>query len=43
MINGNELGDVAAIPRVSLINDFEAQGYGLLTLTADEVRQGSRG
>ncbi|KAG8457595.1 hypothetical protein KFE25_003749 [Diacronema lutheri] len=37
VINGNELGERAAIPRVKLINDFEAQGYGLLTLSEDEV------
>jgi len=37
VINGNELGAQLDIPRVLLINDFEAQGYGLLTLTPDEV------
>lgn len=35
-IDGNALGYALAIPQVKLINDFEAQGYGLLTLGSNE-------
>lgn len=36
VIDGNELQAKLGIPRVMLINDFEAQGYGLLTLQPEE-------
>ena len=36
-IDGNALARQLGIPRVKLINDFEAQGYGLLTLGDSEV------
>jgi glucokinase len=35
-IDGYALEKALKIPKVKLINDFEAQGYGLLTLTDDE-------
>jgi glucokinase len=35
-INGDSLGKALGIPKVKLINDFEAQGYGLLTLQPSE-------
>jgi len=38
-IDGNELSKILRIPKVKLINDFEAQGYGLLTLGKGEVIQ----
>ena len=34
---GTALQSVLGIPKVKLINDFEAQGYGLLTLSDSEV------
>ena len=39
MIDGNSLAAELRIPKVKLINDFEAQGYGLLTLSSREVIQ----
>ena len=36
VIDGYQLQKSLSIPKVQLINDFEAQGYGLLTLTDDE-------
>ena len=36
-IDGGELAKELGIKRVTLINDFEAQGYGLLTLHDDEL------
>ena len=36
-IDGTALQSVLRIPKVKLINDFEAQGYGLLTLNDAEV------
>lgn len=36
-IDGNALAQQLGIPKVKLINDFEAQGYGLLTLSSKEV------
>ena len=36
VIDGSQLQKSLSIPKVQLINDFEAQGYGLLTLTDDE-------
>lgn len=42
-INGNELSSALAIPQVKLINDFEAQGYGLLTLGDHEVTTLNKG
>mmetsp|Transcript_5440 Transcript_5440/g.15915 ORF Transcript_5440/g.15915 Transcript_5440/m.15915 type:complete len:411 (+) Transcript_5440:46-1278(+) len=38
-IDGAALARATGIPRVQLINDFEAQGYGLLTLRAGEKLQ----
>jgi len=38
-IDGTALESVLRIPKIKLINDFEAQGYGLLTLTSKEVIQ----
>lgn len=38
-IDGNLLSKSLGIPLVKLINDFEAQGYGLLTLNEKEVVQ----
>ena len=38
-IDGTALQGQLAIPKVKLINDFEAQGYGLLTLSNKEVVQ----
>ena len=35
-IEGNSLAKELGIPKVKLINDFEAQGYGLLTLSPQE-------
>mmetsp|Transcript_26564 Transcript_26564/g.60498 ORF Transcript_26564/g.60498 Transcript_26564/m.60498 type:complete len:422 (-) Transcript_26564:109-1374(-) len=43
-ISGRELQKKLGIPRVALINDFEAQGYGVLTVDPDkdcEVLQGA--
>mmetsp|Transcript_28301 Transcript_28301/g.68823 ORF Transcript_28301/g.68823 Transcript_28301/m.68823 type:complete len:479 (+) Transcript_28301:292-1728(+) len=37
IIDGKHLSKTLAIPRVELINDFVAQGYGLLTLQPHEV------
>jgi len=42
-INGNMLSKFLNIPKVKLINDFEAQGYGLLTLGEKEVEQLNKG
>jgi len=36
IIDGNLLSEELGIPTVKLINDFEAQGYGLLTLSPKE-------
>lgn len=36
LIDGKNLEKELAIPRVLLVNDFTAMGYGLLTLKADE-------
>ena len=36
-IDGTALQSVLGIPKIKLINDFEAQGYGLLTLSDAEV------
>ena len=39
VIDGNALSRTLHIPKVTLINDFEAQGYGLLTLSeGDYIR-----
>ena len=38
-IQGLQLSERFGIPRVEIINDFVAQGYGLLTLNSDEVEQ----
>jgi len=37
VIDGGLLETTLSIPKVKLINDFEAQGYGLLTLNDSEV------
>jgi len=37
VVSGYELQRTLQIPRVEVINDFVAQGYGALTLTDDEV------
>ena len=36
-IDGTALQSVLGIKKVKLINDFEAQGYGLLTLSDSEL------
>lgn len=36
-ISGHELSSTLKIPKVELINDFVAQGYGMLTLGDDEA------
>eukprot|EP00900_Chrysochromulina_parva_P009507 jgi/Chrpa1/18558/Chrysochromulina_OHIO_Genome00024720-RA len=38
-IDGTALQSVLRIPKITLINDFEAQGYGLLTLRPEDVVQ----
>merc|ERR1719198_1038118 len=38
-IDGYQLQTTLGVPKVRLINDFVAQGYGLLTLSAKEVIQ----
>lgn len=37
VVNGYDLQKTLEIPRVEIINDFVAQGYGALTLNDDEV------
>jgi len=37
VVDGEELGRTFSIPRVEIINDFVAQGYGTLTLADSEV------
>lgn len=37
VVCGEEIGDLTGIKRVEIINDFVAQGYGILTLADTEV------
>lgn len=39
VLNGSELEEELKIGRVELINDFVAQGYGMLTLQDDETKK----
>ena len=38
-INGGEIADATGITHVEIINDFVAQGYGILTLGKGDVKQ----